>query len=137
MLFFMNYSYVRVHLAEMHVPTDEERARVIVAEMHDELTDGFAGHVDAAGHRILPLQDEDVVFGKKYMDVFGENGATYYLRRKFEPQKLPNWGFHNEDIMEAFYHKNGIKKGSTIAAVKCGDEWIADKSLRCNRKPWK
>ena len=55
MLFFINHSYVRVHLAEMHVLSDEESVRVMVVEMHDALVDGFAGHVDAAGHTILPL----------------------------------------------------------------------------------
>ena len=51
----MNYSNVRVYLAEMYVPTDEDGAYAMIIDMHDTLSDSFAGHVDAAGHTVLPL----------------------------------------------------------------------------------
>ena len=117
---------MRVHLAEVQVPTDEESIRSMVGELHDALTDSFAVHIDCGGHAVLPLRHEDVVFGKKYVDVLGETGATYYLRRKFKPMKYPDWGMNNEGIMNAFYHKKSIRQRGTIKSVGCSDEWVAD-----------
>lgn len=122
-----HHSNVRVHLAEIQLPSDGEEIRATIQQLYDALCACLLGHIDCQGHTILPLRDEDVVLDKKYMDVLGESGATYYLRRKFKPEKIPNWGINNDGIMEAFYHKNSIKQRGTIMGVKCGDEWIAEK----------
>jgi hypothetical protein len=116
---------MRVHLAEIQLPNTSEDIRVMIDQVHDALSACIGGHIDASGHKILPLRGEDIIYGKKYMDVIGESGATYYLRRKFKPEKVPNWGVNNSGIMEAFYHKKSIKEQGTILGVKCGDEWIA------------
>lgn len=115
-----------MHLAELAVPDAEEDIVAMVHQIHGALSDCFAGHIDASGHSVLPLREEDIIRGKKYMDVLGEQGSTYYLRRKFRPEKVPNWAVHNASIMEAFYHKKSIKHRATINGVRCGDEWISD-----------
>ena len=112
----------------MQVPADEEGARAMIAQFHEELTDCFLGHIDAVGHSILPLENEDVVFGKKYIDVLGESGATYYLRRKFQPSKFPDWGVYNEGVMNAFYHKKSIKNRTASKGIQCSDDWMAEES---------
>ena len=98
----------------------------MVRQIHQTLSDCILAHIDASGHKFNPVKDSDIIMGKKFMDVIGETGATYYLRRKFKPEKIPNWGRYNEGILEAFYHKKSIKHGGTILGVKCGQEWIAD-----------
>ena len=101
----------------------------MIAQLHEILTDRFSLHLDCGKHTILPLREqEDIILGKKYIDVLGEAGATYYLRRTFNPEKVPNWATNNEGIMEAFYHKKSIKLGGTISAIKCGSEWVADEA---------
>lgn len=124
----VRYSNVRIHFLEMQLPSDSHEAVSMVRQTHEILSQYLCSHIDAEGHTVLPLKDEDIIDGKKYVDVVGENGATFYLRRKFQPDKIPNWAAYNEGIMEAFYHKKGIKLGGTINSVKCGEEWIADRS---------
>lgn len=101
----------------------------MVRQVHEALTYAITGHIEGMTHTILPLREvEDIIRGKNYMDVIGEKGATYYLRRKFRPETIPNWGVNNPGIMEAFYHKKSIKQQGTIMSVKCGEEWIADRT---------
>ena len=111
----------------MVVPENTEEIVEMIRQLHELFTERFGAHIDGSGHMILPLQEtEDIILGKKFMDILGERGATYYLRRIFNPEKVPNWASNNEEIMEAFYHKNSIKLGGTITAIKCGSEWVAD-----------
>ena len=122
----LSYSDVRAHIIEVQLPSEPEEIRAMIRDIHQNLTDCILAHIDASGHKIYPVEDSDIIMGKKFMDVIGETGATYYLRRKYKPEKFPNWGRHNEEIMEAFYHKKSIKHGGTIMGTKCDPEWIAD-----------
>ena len=112
---------------QVQVPVDTQEVCEMVREIHNALAVSFAGHIDAQGHSVLSLQEEkDIILGKKYMDVLGKSGATFYLWRKFCPEKFPNWGVNNEGIMNAFYHKKSLKLDGTIGSLKCGDKWVAD-----------
>ena len=118
---------MRVHIVEVQLPSEENDVREMVRQMHKTLGDCSAGHLDTAGHSVLPLdEEEDVIFGKKFMDVLGESGATFYLRGKFRPERFPNWGVNNEGIMDAFYHKKSLKLDGTVSSLRCGDEWVSN-----------
>ena len=116
-------SNIRVHIAELQLPTTNEEVKETIKEVHETISKGLMGHIEGIGHTVLPLRDEDIFLDKKFADVIAETGACYYLRRKFNPERKPNWGIHNEGILSAFFHKNGIKEQSTIIAVKCSSEW--------------
>ena len=94
-------------------------------QIHAALKAKLEGHIEAAGHTILPHDDNNVIFDRtKYAHLVGETGSAYYMRRRFPVDTTPNWGFHNEHIMEAFFDKATLRNQGIIMALKCSSEWV-------------
>ena len=91
-------------------------------ELHNTLKERIETHIDIKGHTVKPFKEENVTYDKKYTEVIGEVGATYYLRRRFQPESTPNWGVHNPEFMEAFYNPGSICDRRTVITVRCGAE---------------
>lgn len=118
-------------MAEVDLPGTEgegaQQATIhVVAEMYKIMKKALESHIDAVGHEILPFREEDVVFGKKYVEVIGEIGSVYFIRKKYQPENRVNWGVRNADLLEAFFNHKGIKKQTSIAVLRCGSEWYDD-----------
>ena len=89
------------------------------------LKEKLESQIDANGHTINAHKMNNILgMGVRYSSVIGEGGATYYLRRRFNPEGVPNWALHNEDVMDAFYPRGSIKSRATIMATKCSTEWV-------------
>jgi len=52
--------------------------------------------------------------------------STYYLRRKFQPEKTTNWKVNISGIMEAFFYKKSAKEQGTIMAIKRDNKLTAN-----------
>lgn len=115
---------------ELHIPNDELEMQAKIRELHEVLKEKLESHIDANGHSISEHDPSHILEAKvRYSTLLGEMGATYYLRRKFNPEPQPNWAIHHEEIMDAFYEKHSIKAHSTIIATKCGTEWVHDSKV--------
>ena len=94
-------------------------------QIHAVLKAKLEGHIEAAGHTILPYDESNVMFDyTKYADLVGETGSAYYMRRRFPVDTVPNWGFDNEKIMEAFFDKGTLRNPGIIVTLKCSSEWV-------------
>jgi len=108
----------------MEIPDNEEDMHAAIAELHGVLKETLENHIEASGHTIQSHKKENVYTGTPYAEVIGENGAAYYIRRRYQPDRVPNWALNNQDIMQAFFMKKSIRNQSTIIATKCGTEWV-------------
>ena len=112
----------------MQLPDNEEELRDSMLQLHGVLKQKLEAHIDANGH-IINEHDSTkhiVSVGERYANLIGETGATYYLRRRYNPEPVPNWAVLNPQIMDAFFQRNSIKSQATILATKCGNEWVHD-----------
>lgn len=117
---------VRMHIAQVDLPKQQEDVVKVIEQIHSCVTQAVSTHLDASGHTFLPLREEDIVHGKRFSEVMGEQGATFCLRRKFSPEKAINWASEHEEEMDAFCEKGSIKEQTTMCATKCTDEWLKD-----------
>ena len=104
------HSNVRAHIIELQLPNDPDEIRAMVCQIHQTLSDCILAHIDTSGHKFNPVEDSDIIMGKKFMDVIGETGATYYLRRKFKPEKFPT----GEGTMKEFWRPFTTRKASSM-----------------------
>lgn len=119
------HSNIRLHLCELDIPEDNFNILQAMHQIHAALKAKLEGHIEAAGHTILPHDDNNVIFDRtKYAHLVGETGSAYYMRRRFPVDTTPNWGFHNEHIMEAFFDKATLRNQGIIMALKCSSEWV-------------
>ena len=117
---------IRAHLLEIQVPEEEAEMEEVLGNVHTVLKEKLQSHIDANGHTVTDFDASKHIIGTEecYCDILGETGATYYLRRRYNPEPVPNWAKHNPHIMEAFYTQGSIKMQATVMATKCGTEWI-------------
>ena len=97
----------------------------IISQLHGLIKEKLEAEIDANGHTINKHKPQNILGMKaRYSTIIGETGATYYLRRRFHPEPVPNWALHHEDIMNAFYRRHSIKTQATVMATKCSTEWV-------------
>ena len=115
----------------MEIPRDETEMHETILQLHGVLKDKLESHIESNGHTINEHSNSQIVAsGVRYATLLGETGATYYLRKRYNPEPSPNWALHNEKIMDAFYAKHSIKSRATIMATKCDTAWVHDSLIK-------
>ena len=88
-------------------------------------------HINSNGHTINEHDPSHVMgSGVRYSSLFGEFGATHYLRQRFHPERSHNWSQNNPGVMDAFYDKHSIRCRATIVATKCNSAWIHESLVK-------
>ena len=81
-------SPIRAHLVEIQVPDNEDEMHDALLQLHAMLKEKLESHIDANGHTIIEHNPNRILgVGQRYATLLGETGATYYLRRRYNPGK--------------------------------------------------
>lgn len=124
-------SPIRSHLIELQLPHGKNNIREAILQLHGILKEKLESHIDSNGHTINEHTHSHILGSRiRYSSLFGEKGATFYLRERFNPDHSHNWSLHNEGIMDAFYAKQSIKRRETIKATNCGNAWVHESLIK-------